>query len=138
MPWDCRRVLQSLQSLTSQVTKNIIIATFISSILGFAMIGGAVYWQLESAGGVAASTGPANRSYAAEELAQYDGKPGNQCLVAVDGDVYLIEGFALWSMGEHLPSGGRARCGLDLTEVIDESPHGRSKLQLLKKVGVLE
>jgi hypothetical protein len=25
-------------------------------------------------------------------------------VVAVDGDVYLIEGFALWQMGEHLPS----------------------------------
>lgn len=130
------------------MTKNIVIATFISALLGFAMIGGAVYWQLESANklesanssGGAAGISPEtpNRSYTVEELAQYDGKDDNQCLVAVDGDVYLIEGFALWSMGEHIPSGGRARCGLDLTEVIDESPHGRSKLQLLKKVGTLE
>jgi predicted heme/steroid binding protein len=124
------------------VTKNIVIATFASLILGFAMIGGAVYWQLISASrssGAGVVTEPANRSYTLQELAQYDGKDGNQCLVAVDGDVYLIEGFALWQNGEHLPSGGRARCGLDLTEVIDnESPHGRSKLQLLKKVGTLE
>ena len=63
---------------------------------------------------------------------------GHQCLVAVDGDVYLIEGFALWSMGRHTPSGGRARCGLDLSDVIDESPHGESKLRLLKKVGSFE
>ncbi len=41
-------------------------------------------------------------------------------------------------MGEHTPSGGRARCGLDLTEVMDEEPpHGRSELPLLKKVGTL-
>ena len=126
------------------MTKRIAAATLVSLILGFAMIGGAVYWQLESAkgsdvaGGADVGTEPANRSYTVEELAQYDGKDDNQCLVAVDGDVYLIEGFALWQMGEHLPSGGRARCGLDLTEVIDESPHGRSKLQLLKKVGTLE
>ena len=40
-------------------------------------------------------------------------------------------------MGRHTPSGGRARCGLDLTDVIDESPHGRSKLRLLDKVGTL-
>jgi predicted heme/steroid binding protein len=151
-----RKVLQNRPSLT-EVTKNIIIATFISALLGFAMIGGAVYWQLESANKLGStnklesanssdggSTGgdinpeTPNRSYTVEELAQYDGKGDNQCLVAVDGDVYLIEGFALWSMGEHIPSGGRARCGLDLTEVIDESPHGRSKLQLLKKVGTLE
>ena len=125
------------------MTKRIAAATLVSLILGFAMIGGAVYWQLESAkgsdvAGADVGTEPANRSYTVEELAQYDGKDDNQCLVAVDGDVYLIEGFALWQMGEHLPSGGRARCGLDLTKVIDESPHGRSKLQLLKKVGTLE
>ena len=126
------------------MTKNIAVATFVSLILGFAMIGGAVYWQLRSvntsdgAGAPSVSTESANRSYTVQELAQYDGKDGNQCLVAVDGNVYLIEGFALWQMGEHIPSGGRARCGLDLTEVIDESPHGRSKLQLLKKVGTLE
>jgi len=123
------------------MTKNIIIATFVSSILGFAMVGGAVYWQLEStdrSSGVAVAE-TAEGSYTLEELAQHDGKDGNDCLVAVDGEVYLIEGFALWQMGEHVPSGGRARCGLDLTKVIDEeSPHGRSKLQLLKKVGVLE
>ena len=123
------------------MTKSIAIATFFSLILGLAMIGGAVYWQLKSVhSGNAAevSTGLAYRSYTTQELAQYDGKDGNKCLVAVDGDVYLIEGFALWQNGEHLPSGGRARCGLDLSEVINESPHGRSKLQLLKKVGTLE
>ena len=124
------------------MTKNIAIATFFSLILGLAMIGGAIYWQLKSVNSSNAaevSTEFAYRSYTTQELAQYDGKDGNKCLVAVDGDVYLIEGFALWQNGEHLPSGGRARCGLDLTEVIDnESPHGRSKLQLLKKVGTLE
>ena len=121
--------------------KNIIIATLISSILGLAMIGGALYWQLQpkNGSGNAADIGEnTNRSFTLEELARYDGKDGNQCLVAVAGDVYLIEGFDLWKDGEHLPSGGRARCGLDLTKVMDEeSPHGRSKLALLKKVGTL-
>ena len=123
------------------MTKSIAIATFFSAILGLAMIGGAVYWQLSASrgdytGGFNAA--PATRSYTLQELGQYDGKDGNKCMVAVDGDVYLIEGFALWKDGEHLPSGGRARCGLDLSEVINESPHGRSKLQLLQKVGTLE
>ena len=123
------------------MTKNIVIATLASLILGFAMIGGAFiggafYWKLGSVSGGKVGAIP-DRSFTVQELARYDGKEGNECLVAVDGDVYLIEGFALWRMGEHTPSGGRARCGLDLTEVIDESPHGRSKLQLLKKVGTL-
>ena len=122
------------------LTKNIVLATVASAILGCAMIGGAVLWQLSSSpngGGNDAITASTNRSFTAEELALYDGKEDNQCLVAVDGDVYLIEGFTLWAMGEHVPSGGQARCGFDLTDVIDESPHGRSKLQLLKNVGTL-
>jgi predicted heme/steroid binding protein len=109
------------------------------------MIGGAIYWQLQSVGGgdtasnstASSAAESTNRSYTLEQLAEYNGEEGTDCLVAVDGDVYLIEGFALWQMGEHVPSGGRARCGLDLTEVIDESPHGRSKLNLLQKVGNL-
>ena len=128
------------------MTKNIAIITFVGLILGFAMIGGALYWLLGSRDGSSSSSSSGaavvdesvNRSYTLEELALYDGKDGNDCLVAVDGDVYLIEGFALWVEGEHITSGGRARCGFDLTEVIDESPHGRSKLELLKKVGTLE
>jgi predicted heme/steroid binding protein len=128
------------------LTKNIAIITFVGLILGFAMIGGALYWLLGSRDGSSSSSSSGaavvdesvNRSYTLEELALYDGKNGNDCLVAVDGDVYLIEGFALWVEGEHITSGGRARCGFDLTEVIDESPHGRSKLELLKKVGTLE
>lgn len=100
------------------------------------MIGGALYWQLN---GATSAASPADqRSFTPQELARYDGVDGHQCLVAVDGDVYLIEGFALWSMGRHIPSGGRARCGLDLTDVIDESPHGKSKLRLLEMVGSFE
>ena len=103
------------------------------------MIGGAVYWLLGSASGSGdAGAGSANRSFTLDELARYDGKDGNECLVAVDGEVYLIEGFDLWKDGEHTPSAGRAHCGLDLTEVMDEeSPHGRSKLPLLRKVGTV-
>ena len=72
------------------MTKNIVIATFISSILGFAMIGGALYWQLGAAkqqDSAKSSSGDvsslANRSFTLQELARYDGKDGNQCLVAV-------------------------------------------------------
>ena len=119
------------------MSKNLVTATLMSAILGLVLIGGAVRWQQESANDSEDAV-PADGTYTVEELARYDGKEDNECLVAVDGDVYLIEGFLLWKMGEHAPSGGRARCGLDLTEVIEESPHGRSKLQLLKKVGNLE
>lgn len=117
------------------MTKNIAFATLVSAVLGLAMIGAALYSQFGLADGGAS---PAGISYSPEELARHDGVDGHDCRVAVDGDVYLIKGFALWSMGRHTPSGGKARCGLDLTDVIDESPHGRSKLRLLDRVGTLE
>jgi predicted heme/steroid binding protein len=117
--------------------------TLASLVFGFFIIGAAVYWQLEygerSGGEPRSASGatPVQGSFTLEELAEHDGQNGNDCYVAVDGDVYLIEGFALWQMGQHLPSNGRASCGYDLTEVIEESPHGRSKLQLLQKIGTL-
>ncbi len=118
--------------------------TLASLVFGLVIIGAAVYWQLEygerSGGGDPGSdpgAAPVQESFTLEELAERDGQVGNDCYVAVDGDVYLIEGFALWQMGQHVPSNGRASCGYDLTEVIDESPHGQSKLQLLRKIGTL-
>jgi predicted heme/steroid binding protein len=120
-----------------------VVVTLASLVFGLFIIAAAVYWQLtygERSGrefSSDASAAPAQSTFTPEELAEHDGKDGNDCFVAVDGNVYLIEGFALWQMGEHLPSNGRAKCGYDLTDVIDESPHGRSKLQLLQKIGTL-
>lgn len=72
-----------------------------------------------------------------DELLEKDGREGNLCWVAIDGIVYEISGFALWVDGLHTSSGGKARCGKDLSGVINESPHGKSKLKLLKEVGIL-
>jgi predicted heme/steroid binding protein len=83
------------------------------------------------------SATPAARDFTVAELAAFDGRNGNQCYVAVDKTVYLIEGKALWQDGKHAPSNGQAMCGKDLTAVIEKSPHGRSKLQLLTVVGQL-
>lgn len=121
-----------------------ILVNLASLALGLVIIGVAIYWQpspgssfVERNDSSISDTGSGERSFTLEELAQHDGVSGNDCYVAVDGDVYLIEGFALWKMGQHIPSKGKASCGRDLTSVIEESPHGRSKLQLLKKVGSL-
>ena len=119
-----------------------VVVTLASLVFGFAIIGTAVYWQLEygeRSGDPGSDPGatPVQGSFTLEELAEHDGTNGNDCYVAVDGDVYLIEGFVLWQMGQHVPSNGKASCGYDLTEVIEESPHGRSKLQLLQKIGTL-
>ena len=73
-----------------------------------------------------------------DEVAKHTGKDGNSCWVAVDETVYEISGFVLWLEGDHKPSGGRAKCGKDLSEVIKQSPHGKSKLKLLKEIGPLQ
>jgi predicted heme/steroid binding protein len=111
----------------------IILATLLSAILGAGMIWGALSWAPLPDTAVRAG----DRSYTPAELSMFDGRDNTQCLIAVDGAVYLIEGFELWRSGDHTTSGGRARCGQDLTAVIGESPHGRSKLILLEKVGTL-
>ena len=73
-----------------------------------------------------------------DELTAANGQNGAKCYVAIDGVVYQISGFALWADGLHSSSGGRARCGRDLSDVIDDAPHGRSKVPLLKEIGKLQ
>ncbi len=71
------------------------------------------------------------------DLALNNGKDGNKCWIAIDGEVYDASNNPQWQNGEHLPSGGRAKCGQDLTSVISQSPHGKSVLGELPIVGAL-
>lgn len=78
---------------------------------------------------------PKTTTIALSEVQSNNGKSGAKCWVVVDTTVYEISGFAQWVDGVHTPSGGLARCGKDLTDVVGDSPHGRSVLRLLKVVG---
>lgn len=66
----------------------------------------------------------------ASELKEYNGINGKPCYVAINGKVYNIplDKTALWLEGKHVPSGGMAMCGKDLSTIIGLSPHGLSKL----------
>lgn len=79
-------------------------------------------------------------NFTSSELSAFDGKNGNKCYVAVDGSVYEISGTPFWMDGEHIKSDGQAFCGNDLSNVIDQAPHGRSVLtsSFLTKVGSLQ
>ena len=97
------------------------------------MIGGALVWQLNRPTSAAS---PADRSFTTGNLsattvltAASAWSPSTATSISQRGS--RCEAWA----GAH-PFGGR--CGLDLTNLVDESPHGRSKLRLLKKVGTLE
>lgn len=52
-----------------------------------------------------------------EQLAEFDGKNGNSCYVAVSGVIYDLSDSAFWQNGEHSISMGQASCGRDLTVV---------------------
>jgi predicted heme/steroid binding protein len=108
----------------------------ISVFVSLAVIAGA-FVVAASRRSPSVGTGDQNKTISQEELKAADGKNGHECLVAVDGTVYKIEGFALWQNGQHIPSNGQAYCGADLSNVIDKAPHGRSKLKELTVVGTL-
>lgn len=73
-----------------------------------------------------------------ERLKQATGKDGKECLVAIEGSVYKIEDSGLWQNGQHTTSNGLAYCGADLTEALKQSPHGKTKLVQLEKIGTLK
>jgi predicted heme/steroid binding protein len=62
---------------------------------------------------------------------------GNDCYVAVSGRVYEISDSDKWVDGEHIDSEGQASCGRDLTQAMDESPHGISILTTSPKVKMI-
>lgn len=81
---------------------------------------------------------PTSSVFSQEDLRDANGKDGNDCYVAIKGAVYEILQGRLWTDGEHTTSNGQAYCGLDLTEVLKDSPHGESKLSEAIEIGVLQ
>jgi predicted heme/steroid binding protein len=110
-----------------------------SSVFGLLLIGGAALAaQLQGKDKAVQPAVVEQRPVSKAELAKADGKSGHDCLVAVDGTVYRIEGFSQWSNGQHTSSRGEAYCGADMSEVITKSPHGKQVLDKLIKVGPLQ
>jgi predicted heme/steroid binding protein len=67
-------------------------------------------------------------------LSEYNGLSGNKCLVKVDGKIYDATNNREWKNGEHAKSRGLAKCGMELSEVIKQSPHGKRVLDELPEV----
>lgn len=112
----------------------------VSGLLGAALISGAVMLRGSRQPDTSSSPLPAKsqpKSISPEELAAADGLENRPCYVAVDGVVYEIKNSLQWQNGRHIPSEGKARCGLELSAVIDQSPHGRKQLDSLPQVGRL-
>ena len=66
-----------------------------------------------------------------EELAMYDGKDGMDAYIAVNGIIYDVTGNSAWTNGTH--QGNVA--GTDVSEVINNAPHGDAVLDDLNVIG---
>ncbi|HCX65741.1 MAG TPA: hypothetical protein DHN33_11095 [Eubacteriaceae bacterium] len=100
----------------------------------FLLIIGIMAFTMACSSGTEENGGEEQIELTMEELAQYNGKDGNPAYVAVDGEIYDVSDAGPWSGGEH--NGFEA--GNDLSEEIEEiSPHGKSVLSNVPKIGVL-
>ncbi len=74
------------------------------------------------------------KEFTEKELAQYNGKNGNPAYVAYKGKVYDVSTSFLWKNGEHQVF---HNAGVDLTDALDQAPHGEDALDKFTVVGVL-
>ena len=73
------------------------------------------------------------KEYTLEELAEYDGRNG-KTYVAYQGQVYDVSNSDLWENGTHK---GTHNAGKNLTEEMDDAPHGPEELKDYPVVGTL-
>lgn len=69
-----------------------------------------------------------------EELAFFDGQDGRKAYIAVDGFIYDVTNDPNWRDGNHQ---GLYQAGQDLSDEILSSPHGKSFLSRVPKIGTL-
>jgi predicted heme/steroid binding protein len=69
-----------------------------------------------------------------EELAACDGKDGRPAYFAFEGKIYDATQSKLWKNGVHM---GRHQAGSNLTEALQQAPHGADKVTTMAAVGNL-
>jgi len=74
------------------------------------------------------------KSFNKEELARYNGKNGTPAYIAYEGTVYDASGSFLWQNGMHQAS---HNAGEDLTDSLEQAPHGAEMLERCPVIGIL-
>lgn len=74
------------------------------------------------------------KEYTLEELADYNGK-NRKIYIAYQGQVYDVSDSSLWEGGTHQ---GLHDAGKDLTEAMDDAPHGPEMFKDYPVVGTLK
>ena len=74
------------------------------------------------------------KKFSKEELAHYDGKNNSSAYIAYNGKVYDVTESFLWKGGKHQVL---HNAGMDLTNDLDEAPHGADILNRVPVIGFL-
>ena len=77
----------------------------------------------------------ADKIFTIDELKKFDGKEGKKAYVACDGKVYDVTVSDMWEDGEH---SGIHEAGLDLSDDIDNAPHGNEVMESFPVIGILK
>ncbi|MBA4374153.1 MAG: cytochrome B5 [Thermodesulfovibrio sp.] len=81
-----------------------------------------------------ASSGRQSGDMTLEQLAQCDGKEGRPAYIAYKGTIYNIAASRLWVGGDHMK---RHHAGTDLTDILNQAPHGEEKILAMPVIGNL-
>ncbi len=74
------------------------------------------------------------KEFTEEELIQFNGKNGNPAYLAYNGKVYNVSASFLWTDGNHQVLHS---AGVDLTDALEQAPHGEEVLKKFPVVGIL-
>jgi predicted heme/steroid binding protein len=74
------------------------------------------------------------KEFSEKELARYNGKNGEPAYIAYRGSVYDLTGSFLWKDGNHE---GFHNAGVDLTDAMEQAPHGGELIEKFPKVGTM-
>ena len=74
------------------------------------------------------------KEFTEEKLVQYNGKNGNLVYVVYKGKVYDVSASFLWKDGTHQVL---HNAGVDLTDALEQAPHGGDVLEKFPVVGIL-
>lgn len=74
------------------------------------------------------------KKFSKKELARYNGKNGAPAYIAYKGKVYDVSSSFLWRNGNHQVL---HNAGVDLTDSLEEAPHGVDLLERFTVVGTL-
>jgi len=74
------------------------------------------------------------KRFSKEELARYNGKNGAPAYIAYKGKVYDVSNSFQWRSGRHQVL---HNAGEDLTDALEQAPHGTDMLERLPIVGTL-